>query len=329
MLLSIIIPCYNSEKFISNTLDMLVAQGLENCEVIIVNDGSTDNTSTIAHSYAIDNEYITVIDKQNEGVSVARNVGIQSAQGKYIYFLDSDDTLVDGSIEFFKKTIVENQNISFFAFSYKSIDEKSCIKKYCFTKFDNTRIGTFPLQTSFLTKKLSFHICSCIFEKEFLLKNNILFPIGQKIGEDICFLLKVLHFVNECLYSARECFIYQIRNDSAMQRNQGYSFDKYKSLQGYETVLRSLYSEDKLVKYVNFFYQVRLLNHLRSYLTATYVNNDITEYFVEKVKVFKSRVAFGNLKFTIILFGLHLIPTNVLIKIIRRHDKKVNERGVV
>ena len=110
--LSIIIPCYNSEKFISSTLDMLIEQGLEGCEVIIINDGSKDNTSMIIHSYENRIQNCIIIDKENEGVSIARNIGIQKAQGKFIYFLDSDDSLTifePSDIEYSqKKTSLKN-----------------------------------------------------------------------------------------------------------------------------------------------------------------------------------------------------------------------------
>ena len=65
---SIIIPCYNSDKFIASTLDMLLSQGLDNCEVIVVNDGSKDKTSEIVHQYSLQSSCIKIIDKENEGV---------------------------------------------------------------------------------------------------------------------------------------------------------------------------------------------------------------------------------------------------------------------
>lgn len=86
LLISIIIPCYNSECFIASTVDMLLRQDMSNCELILVNDGSKDNTLSILQQYEATNENIRVIDQPNQGVSVARNNGMLAARGKYIYF---------------------------------------------------------------------------------------------------------------------------------------------------------------------------------------------------------------------------------------------------
>lgn len=100
MQLSIIIPVYNVEKYIAQCLDSLLDQDLgpDDYEIILVNDGSTDGSSQIAHRYADKNSNIIVIDKENGGVGSARNCGMDSAKGKYIYFIDSDDYLVSHSL---------------------------------------------------------------------------------------------------------------------------------------------------------------------------------------------------------------------------------------
>lgn len=129
---SIVIPCYNSAKFLGATLDMLISQGLHDCEVIVVNDGSGDDTSCIAHQYAKKRREIKVIDKENEGVSVARNIGMSTASGKYIYFLDSDDSLASGTLDFFRKTLEENDGKEFFAFGYYTSRNGKFLKNYSF-----------------------------------------------------------------------------------------------------------------------------------------------------------------------------------------------------
>ena len=96
-ILSIIIPCYNSGKFIGSTVEMLLRQDLSGCELILVNDGSTDDTLLILQKYESAENNIFVIDQPNRGVSAARNTGMLAAHGRYIYFLDSDDTLTDGT----------------------------------------------------------------------------------------------------------------------------------------------------------------------------------------------------------------------------------------
>ena len=92
-LLSIIIPAFNIEKYISRALDSLINQSYKNIEIIAVNDGSTDGTGDIINSYVKKDSRVKVIHKENEGVSIARNTGIHLAKGDYIGFVDGDDTV--------------------------------------------------------------------------------------------------------------------------------------------------------------------------------------------------------------------------------------------
>lgn len=99
MKVSVIIPAYNSEMFLAQTLDCLLAQTLDGIQIIVVNDGSTDSTAQIIAEYAQKNNNIVSVSQQNSGVSAARNNGITYAEGKYTLFLDSDDLLSPDSLE--------------------------------------------------------------------------------------------------------------------------------------------------------------------------------------------------------------------------------------
>ena len=88
---SIIVPIYNSEKYMNKCIESILNQTLTEIEIILVNDGSTDNSGKIIDNYAKKDNRIKVIHQQNSGPSVARNKGISTAKGKYIGFVDSDD----------------------------------------------------------------------------------------------------------------------------------------------------------------------------------------------------------------------------------------------
>lgn len=92
-ILSIIVPVYNTEKYLETCLESLLNQDIEKSmyEVICVNDGSTDGSLAILQEYAKQYDNIILIDKENEGVSIARNVGMEKAQGDYVWFIDADD----------------------------------------------------------------------------------------------------------------------------------------------------------------------------------------------------------------------------------------------
>lgn len=99
---SVVIPVYNTEKYLRACLSSLVNQTYSNIEIIIINDGSSDDSGLICEEYSKSDERITFIDKDNEGVSVARNIGITLAKGEWIHFLDSDDFL---DLDAFEKLI--------------------------------------------------------------------------------------------------------------------------------------------------------------------------------------------------------------------------------
>ena len=106
-LVSIIIPCYNCSNYINETLISVFNQTYKNIEIICVNDGSTDNTLEILNLYKQENKNLKIINKKNEGVSVARNYGIDSSLGEYICFCDSDDLLHP---EFISKLVEGTKN---------------------------------------------------------------------------------------------------------------------------------------------------------------------------------------------------------------------------
>ncbi len=98
-MVSVIIPAYNRQKFISSAIESCMRQTYENIEVIVVDDGSTDGTVGRVESYAKKDGRIRLIEKENGGVSSARNLGAKSARGEYIFFLDSDDLLMKRGLE--------------------------------------------------------------------------------------------------------------------------------------------------------------------------------------------------------------------------------------
>ncbi|PCJ89757.1 MAG: hypothetical protein COA57_00970 [Flavobacteriales bacterium] len=121
-LVSIIIPAYNAEKYIAETIQSVINQTYTNWELIIVNDGSTDNTEKIAQAYVEKDQRIKYIYQENAGVSVARNKGVENSQGDYVAFLDADDIWCRQNLEK-KVTILNNINIDWVYSDMLSIDK--------------------------------------------------------------------------------------------------------------------------------------------------------------------------------------------------------------
>ncbi len=318
MLISIIIPCYNSERFIAKTLDMLISQNLLDCEVIVVNDGSTDKTLDIVSKYVSNNKEIRCINKKNEGVSVARNIGIKTSKGKYIYFLDSDDTLSEGTLDFFRNTILNNSGYNFYGFGYKSTTINNEVL-YAYYNFNEKVFDGLELRKKFLTKKICFHICSCIYEKQFLVNNNLYFSEGLAIGEDIEFLLKVFLCAQSLKYFSRVCFIYQIRDDSAMQ---GYKVFSTKHWHSYEIrrdiCLSSDYQNKSIQKYSNFFLKNEYLSHLFRFLKSNCDDSIILNNFINDNYILSLPSVSGAIKNTLIIKIARLLPLKTILKTIKR-----------
>ena len=109
MLISVIIPAFNCEKSIKRTVESIISSGLKDYEIVIINDGSTDNTASVCNSLCSQYGFIKYMEQQNSGVSAARNKGISVTLGEYIMFFDADDTAEENG---FSEciNIIENKN---------------------------------------------------------------------------------------------------------------------------------------------------------------------------------------------------------------------------
>ncbi|MGL5954556.1 MAG: glycosyltransferase family 2 protein [Providencia rustigianii] len=192
-MVSVIIPVYNSAAFISKTVESVLQQTYSNYQIVIVNDGSTDNTVDVIAKKFGNNLNIKVITTPNGGVSKARNIGIEYAEGEYLCFLDSDDKLEPTFLE----TLVEkiNQN---------KVDVQLCgyYKHYANTVEKLPKSNDCQrILSQYLLGDMSFHIGSMLISKSFLDKTNIRFNSNLRLAEDILFICQVLSMakLNICL----------------------------------------------------------------------------------------------------------------------------------
>lgn len=157
---SIIIPVYNSEKYLARCLDSAINQTLKEIEIICVNDGSTDNSLKILQDYQLKDIRIKILSKRNEGAGIARNHGMLQAKGEYIGFIDSDDYV---DIKYFEE-------LYSYANQYDLIRGIRVIDKD--NKHDKNEYGC---------------IIPSIIKREFLNKYNLKFPGKREAGEDSTF----------------------------------------------------------------------------------------------------------------------------------------------
>ena len=184
-MLSVIIPVYNAENEISNCIDNILQTNTCDFEVIIVNDGSIDNTKSILDSYASKDNRIKVIHQANEGVSKARDLGIQNAKGSYIIFVDADDKLEDNALDYLSKRLEKEDvdilqySVSTDTYSDNSFTEK---KEYYEEKtFINTKDAF-----SYLINNGFYVVWNKAYKTSFI-QNYHDFPLSIKTGEDLIF----------------------------------------------------------------------------------------------------------------------------------------------
>lgn len=167
---SLIIPAYNVEKYIKKCLDSVLNQTYNDYEIIIINDGSTDNTSKILESYK-SNKKIKIINQENKGLSNARNTGVSNAKGDYILFIDSDDFIEKELLEILNKTIKDEDLVRF---QIRILDETNkIIKEYKEETFNNLNgIEAFNKLSKYNLVELA--VCYA-YKKDTFLKNNYKF----------------------------------------------------------------------------------------------------------------------------------------------------------
>lgn len=318
MILSIIIPSYNSESFISATLDSLISQNLDNCEVIVVNDGSTDNTETIVQKYALQNDKMRLVNNQNQGVSVARNTGLMQAKGEFVCFLDSDDDFEPGTLDYFKKVLSERKGIDFFSFGYSTKRNGTLKKLYVCERLNNKNLSPSEFVQNFFLKNIQIHVGSFICRKSFLINNNIFFTKGLRQGEDVEFILNILKKFPKSLYLSRQSFIYQLRdnsvtcNYSVYGREHLFFFELWRDI-----VISEVFKTKQLEKHANFWLQNLLISHIITYIKYGEKDAYITEHLQNSCKILKQPSKFSANKNSLIVFVGKILPMKFLLGILK------------
>lgn len=208
--ISIIIPIYNNEEYLSACIDSVLAQTYKNLEIILINDGSTDSSGVICDEYALKDKRIIVKHQNNLGVSTARNVGISMSTGQYITFCDSDDYIAVDMYE----TLVNN-------IEFNEVDISACKVIKVYQNAENMpKKGKEYLEVVEIKKALfnvfytdfSSYMCNKLFRREIFFRNEKLleFDDNISIGEDTVFITEIftnakkIHFTDKALYYYRK-----------------------------------------------------------------------------------------------------------------------------
>ena len=187
--LSIIVPVYNKEKYLESTLESLISQNVVDCEIILVDDGSTDNSPHICDEYKTKDNRIRVLHIPNQGVSNARNTGLNVSNGAYIAFMDADD-LVDKRMYELMIDEIAKTGSDMSICGTKIIDLKGKTT-YSFSNGNNVVLTNMEAVESFLNEsRFTYGSCNKVYKRELI--RGIKFETGRGDNEDKFFLLQAI-----------------------------------------------------------------------------------------------------------------------------------------
>ncbi|MBQ8163799.1 MAG: glycosyltransferase [Clostridia bacterium] len=268
-LISIIVPVYKVEKYLKECIDSILNQTYKNFELILIDDGSPDNSGKICDEYAEKDNRIKVIHKENGGVSSARNTGLDNTSGEYITFIDSDDFVDKRYLEVLYSTLKENDtNISICRFA-KYTHSSFIIFNEIFPEKINISFND-KYFLNFFARYFSFKnnifgsACRTLFKKDII--NNFRFSNDIKISEDLLFIVNVVYNSQSISFTNEALYFYRIDNTSA---STSYKKNFLKSQCNLSNELTKLFSK------INNKYFDKILKRYKALLCYYLLSNEI------------------------------------------------------
>ncbi|MFV0207698.1 glycosyltransferase family 2 protein [Empedobacter falsenii] len=216
-MISVIIPVYNTEEFVVSCIDSVLAQSYTNFELIIIDDGSSDDSYEILKKY--DDKRIKLIQQENKGVSATRNRGIDLAKGDYICFIDSDDYIDKNYLENFVKKIYNKENLLIQDIQRFGKRKANYISDKFYLSNNMREIIVFNRLFANGGPVAKFY------STEIIHKNDIRFKLETSYGEDLIFFLEYLKYVKSITYLDVSGYNYNYNNTSASTKR--HSFQTY------------------------------------------------------------------------------------------------------
>ncbi len=222
-MISIVIPVYNAEKYLSRCMDSILNSSLKDFEVILVDDGSTDHSPALCEDYKKRDRRVKVFHQENKGVSAARNAGIDACTGEWVLFVDADDFISPVFLSLVAKD--EHQGFDLLLFeladSFPENIPSSSLQENRYLGSELNKLVERILVPGQLTKKgrLDFRTpCARAYKRKILFERSLRFSPDIAIGEDLLFNLEYQLFAASCLYLPIPVYHYDIREGSSSHR---------------------------------------------------------------------------------------------------------------
>lgn len=226
-MVSIILPVFNAEGFLPQCLDSILRQTYQNWELIAVDDGSKDGSIEILKSYEKRDNRIHIISKENEGVSIARNIALEHAHGDYIYFVDSDDIVMPEGLMILVKAMESNKT-TFIKSDFLPIDEQGKQvfinkKQVIRRRYDGKVMDSEKFFKKILMKE--YFLWTCLFRKEIIEKYHIQFIPYCRLMEDAAFVVDYLLYSDRNVYKDACIYGYRKYEGTVSAANKDYTED--------------------------------------------------------------------------------------------------------
>ncbi|MEC6747645.1 glycosyltransferase family 2 protein [Marinilactibacillus sp. XAAS-LB27] len=295
-LISVIVPVYNSEKFIARTINSILSQTYSDFEVLVINDGSTDLSLDVCIKLSDIDSRIRVFDQRNSGVSVARNNGIKNAKGKFIVFVDSDDYIEKNALEILVSNFRNVNSMVIYGFYIQDVKNNISNLKNKGNEIPKV-LSKKEFSNNFwkyYDEGLTNSPCNKLYSSSIIKNNNITFPTGIKMGEDIIFNINYFKHINEFRIIDHYLYNYvQYTNQSTKNIHLEISDDMIKFLSEIEAFIDENSSEGIDLQEHN----LQLYKHILTALIMPYRTDEISpkhqREYVKKVIV-KFKLNFPN-----------------------------------
>ncbi len=210
-LISVIVPLYNSEKWIAECCESVLSQSYENTELILINDGSSDSSGEIIENIALHDERVKIINIEHSGVSCARNAGLDAAAGEYIAFLDSDDTLEREALSVMHRLCKESDaDIAVCAKMEISPDGRIEVREFPMPY--ETWLGNDGLKASLSDHPATYSVWGKLYRKELI--KDVRFTQGRQAHEDSFFVFQCMLKQPKVVVSSTMVLNYRVRGNS-------------------------------------------------------------------------------------------------------------------
>lgn len=272
--ISVIIPIYNVDVYLNKCLDSILSQTFSSIEVILINDGSTDNSYNICQKYSLMDKRIILINQKNEGLAVTRNIGLNIANGKYISFVDSDDYVEKDFLRILYQLIIKyDADISMCGYFYIDENGKEVRCNPYLDKtviLENSKLIENHLYDDEKNNRINVNVWNKLYKRE--LWKNIRFPNG-KIYEDISTLYLILDTAKRLVISPYKKYYYNQRENSISNNINKGIFDLLEA-----HVKRYEFIKNKYPEYENLC-KKKMIKGIMNMLYKIYKNNlDIMYY---------------------------------------------------